>query len=87
MSILINLFKNDIIDASLNETYICIIPIVGIISCAYKISAQVPPSTVYESQWDFTAVRQVLDASLIENELIDEWISKKKEMAYYQTRS
>lgn len=58
----------------------------GLIPCAYKIVArvlsnwlkQVLPFTIAPNQLAFVANRQILDASLMANELIDDWSSSQK---------
>jgi hypothetical protein len=90
-------FKNGIINASVNETYICLIPKIGAKSAGdfrpislttylYKIITRVLserlkkvlPSTITEYQSAFVENRQILDASLIANKLIEEWNQRKK---------
>ena len=58
-----------------------------LIPCAYKIIArvfsnrlkQVLPSTIALNQIAFVENRQILDASLIANELVDDWFHETKE--------
>ncbi|XP_038882286.1 uncharacterized protein LOC120073517 [Benincasa hispida] len=86
-------FSSSIINASLNETYICLIPknilfkdYFNLISCAYKIiigvlSNQLKPvlsHTIAANQLAFMVNRQILDASLMTNKLIDDQFSTNK---------
>lgn len=60
---------------------------ISLIPCAYKIIASVLsnrlkhvlPHTIVENQMAFVAHRQILDASLIANKVIDDWNISKKE--------
>lgn len=90
-------FEKGIINASVNETYICLIPKkidtrtmgdyrpISLTTGLYKIIARVLSNrlkvvlrtTIMCYQSAFVEDRQILDASLIANEIIEEWHRKK----------
>ena len=98
MNMVSDFFDSRIINASLNETYICLIPKkldarmifgywpISLIPRAYKIIAwvvsnrlkQVLPSTIALNQLAFVENRPILDASLMANELVDDWFHETK---------
>ena len=61
--------------------------LINLISCAYKIIVrvlsdhfkQVLPDTIAPNQLDFVENRQILDASLMATDLIDDWSRKGKD--------
>lgn len=88
-------FKNGIINSALNETYISLIPekvprlsmtfVPSLIPLPSRMVSlrlkKVLPSTISEYQYAFVKGRQILDSSLIANEIVDEWQSLKFEGA------